>query len=292
MARSNPSQRSMPSFAAHSPLSDAEFLFYSRQLLLPDWSVDAQLQLKRSRVLLIGLGGLGCPAASYLAGLGVGELWLADGDRIELSNLPRQILFTPADIGLNKADVACRQLAARNPFIHCQSLPRFLAENELTGLLTKVDLVVDCTDRQDTKLLLNRLCHQQSIPWIGASATAYQGYSWTIQPGQGCLDCLGQDVPLPVGGCLTQGAYAPLLGQLALQISTMVLDTLLMNHSAESKSADDNRLDKTDFNERRQCKTTPGNQLQLYQHAKRQFVTCQLIPDAECRVCGSLQGVS
>ncbi len=245
----------------HARLSDQEFLYYSRQLLLPDWSESRQLQLKHSRVLVVGLGGLGCPAASYLAASGIGELWLADGDHIELSNLPRQILFQHSDIGQNKADVAARQLSLHNPFIRCKSLPQKLGRAELTALLTKVDLVVDCSDQQQTKLLLNTLCQQQQKPWIGASATAYQGYSWQLSPGAGCLHCLGQDVPLIPGGCLTQGAYAPLLAQLAIQLADSAISMLLATSP------------------------TP-NSLQLYQHQTRQFIRCTFAPDPACPVCG------
>lgn len=243
------------------PLSDHEFLYFSRQLLLPDWSEARQLRLKHSRVLIIGIGGLGCPTASYLAAAGVGELWLADGDQVELSNLPRQILFQQSDLGQNKAQAAARRLQQQNPFVHCKTLPQQLAESELRTLLPKVDLVIDCTDNQHSKLLLNKLCQQMHQSWIGATATAYQGYSWLLHPGQGCLHCLGQDVPLAIGGCLTQGAYAPLLAQLASQLVSTALDLLLQQ--------------------------APGqNQLQLYQHAQRQFIRCTFTADPLCPICG------
>lgn len=243
-------------------LSDQEFLYFSRQLLLPDWSETRQLRLKHSRVLIIGIGGLGCPTANYLAACGVGELWLADGDQIELSNLPRQMLFQHSDLGQNKAQAAARRLRQQHPFLRCKAMPQQLAEKELMVLLPKVDLVVDCTDQQDSKLLLNKLCQQWQKSWIGASATAYQGYSWLLHPGQGCLHCLGQDVPLPTGGCLSQGAFAPLLAQLASQLVSTALDLLLQQAPAQ-------------------------NQLQLYQHAKREFVRCTFNKDPQCPICGA-----
>lgn len=247
--------------AMPQPLSDQEFLYFSRQLLLPDWSEARQLQLKHSRVLLVGIGGLGCPTASYLAACGVGELWLADGDQVELSNLPRQILFQHSDLGQNKAQAAARRLQQQHPFLRCKALSQQLAEKELTVLLTKVDLVIDCTDNQDSKLLLNKLCQQLQKCWLGATATAYQGYSWLLHPGRGCLHCLGQDVPLATGGCLAQGAYAPLLAQLACQLVSSAIDVLLQQAPAQ-------------------------NQLQLYQHPQRQFIRCNFTPDPACPICG------
>lgn len=110
------------SFANTQTLSDAEFLYYSRQLLLPDWSESQQLALKHKTVLIIGLGGLGCPVATYLAGAGVGQLWLCDGDKIELSNLPRQPLYRTTDVGAFKAEAAKATLSAYNPHIKVTAL--------------------------------------------------------------------------------------------------------------------------------------------------------------------------
>ncbi len=243
------------------PLSDQEFLYFSRQLLLPDWSEARQLQLKQSRVLIVGIGGLGCPTASSLAACGIGELWLADGDQVELTNLPRQMLFQHSNLGQKKAEAAAQRLQQQYPFLHCKSLPRFLAHSELCSLLPKVDLVIDCTDNQDSKLVLNKLCQQLQKSWLGATATAYQGYSWLLHPGRGCLHCLGQDVPLAAGGCLAQGAYAPLLAQLACQLVSTAIDVLLQQAPAQ-------------------------NQLQLYQHSQRQFIRCNFTPDPACPICG------
>lgn len=258
------------SFVKPITLSDNEFLYYSRQLLLPDWSENQQLALKQKTVLIIGLGGLGCPAATYLAGAGVGQLWLCDGDKVELSNLPRQPLYKPADVGVLKATAAKTALSAYNPHINVAALNQYADEQMLHLLLPKVDLVLDCSDNLVTKLLLNRLCLQYQLSWAGASTVAYQGYSW-FMPAQkaaealqrqtvtGCLQCLGHNVPLAVGGCASQGAYAPLVASLALQLCMSALDVL-----------------------RGKAVTA---RFQLYQHQNNNFVPLSIAVDPQCPVC-------
>lgn len=260
------------SFVKPITLSDNEFLYYSRQLLLPDWSESQQLALKQKTVLIIGLGGLGCPAATYLAGAGVGQLWLCDGDKVELSNLPRQPLYRMADVGVLKATAAKTALSAYNPHIQITAFSQNADEQMLHLLLPKVDFVLDCSDNLATKLLLNRLCRQYHRSWAGASAVAYQGYSWFMpasvkednaaslpQNITGCLQCLGHNVPLAVGGCASQGAYAPLVATLALQLCMAALDFL-----------------------RGKAVTT---RFQLYQHQNHNFVPLSIAVDPQCPVC-------
>lgn len=272
---------------AAGTLKDEEFLYYSRQLLLPDWSEAQQLLLKQKKLLVIGLGGLGCPAATYLAGAGVGELWLCDGDIVELSNLPRQPLYRPADVGKNKAEAGKAALQAYNPFIRLTALAQYADEALLHLLLPKVDFVLDCSDSQATKLLLNRLCRQYQKAWAGASVVAYQGYSWlmpaatiqgpqktdhnaehkkplqtqsqSIMPVMGCLACLGQDLPLTPGGCASQGVFAPLVATLAMQLSSAALHYL---RGAQQKGW-----------------------FLLYQHQQQNFVPLTIAADEDCVVC-------
>ncbi len=259
VAKSAP--KNMP-LAPQSPLCDQQFLYYSRQLLLPDWSEQRQLQLQQKKVLIVGMGGLGCPVATYLAGAGIGWLLLADGDQIELSNLPRQTLFRQQDIGQNKAKVAAATLQQLNPFIRIDALAKRLDETELARRIAAVDLVIDCSDNIETKLSINRLCHQQQRGWLGASASGYHGYSWFIQPASGCLSCLGHLQPLAPGGCLQQGVYTPLVGQLGLQLASMALQQLGSTAYADSF-------------------------LHIYQHQQQQFERCQLLADPQCECCGA-----
>jgi len=253
--------------ALQSPLPDQQFLYYSRQLLLPDWSEQRQLQLQQKKVLIVGMGGLGCPAATYLAGAGVGWLLLADGDKVELSNLPRQTLFRVSDVGANKAQAAAATLQQLNPFIRIDALPVILDEAELARRIAWADLVLDCSDNLATKLAINRICQQQQRCWLGASASGYQGYSWLINPASGgclakggCLECLGHQQPLP-GGCLQQGVYTPLVGQLGLQLASMALQQLANGRRRRSF-------------------------VHIYQHHQQQFSQCQLLADPQCECCG------
>src|SRR5690606_7601723 len=127
-------------------LSDEELLRYNRQIMLPKFDIAGQQRLQDSRVLIVGLGGLGSPVALYLAAAGVGTLVLADHDRIELSNLQRQIAHGTSDIGRTKVDSAADRMRALNPGVQIQTLAVELQGEQLDELVAQVDAVVDCTD--------------------------------------------------------------------------------------------------------------------------------------------------
>ena len=124
-------------------LSDEQLLRYSRQILMPEFDIEGQEKLRAATVLVVGLGGLGCPAALYLAAAGVGTLVLADGDIVELSNLQRQIAHTTEDIGSNKAQSAAAAIAALNPEVATRVLATSLFEEEMAAVVPTVDLVID-----------------------------------------------------------------------------------------------------------------------------------------------------
>lgn len=186
-------------------LSDDELLRYSRQILLNNWDIDAQLRLKNSRVLIIGAGGLGCPVAETLARAGVGHLKLIDDDVIEVSNLQRQTLFGDADIGNSKAATACRVLHNINPLIHvshveCRLSDDLLLPNADKQLLSVAgqmpDLLLDCTDNFATRDLINRISVTEGIALLSASAIAMTGQLALFEPAQGtgCYHCLFPNV--------------------------------------------------------------------------------------------------
>ncbi len=127
-------------------MTDAELLRYSRQILLPDFGIAGQERLRASRVLVVGLGGLGSPVAMYLAAAGVGRLVLADFDAVDLSNLQRQIIHTTAQIGRPKAESARIALASLNPDVELVTVKRSLVEETLPDIIAGVDLVLDCCD--------------------------------------------------------------------------------------------------------------------------------------------------
>ena len=156
-------------------LSDEQLMRYNRQILLHDFDVAGQERLQQSRVLVVGLGGLGCPAALYLAAAGVGELLLADGDDVELSNLQRQIAHSGDDIGTNKARSAAVAITALNPEVVIEVIPRALVEDTMAELVARVDLVVDATDNYPVRFALNRACIAAGVPLVSGAAVRSEG---------------------------------------------------------------------------------------------------------------------
>ncbi|HDS1114738.1 TPA: HesA/MoeB/ThiF family protein, partial [Pluralibacter gergoviae] len=156
-------------------MNDRDFMRYSRQLLLEDIAIDGQQRLLASRVLIVGLGGLGSPAALYLAGAGVGTLALADDDSVHISNLQRQILFSVDDLDLPKAERATRRLAQLNPDIRLLALRQRLSGDALRQQVVAADLVLDCSDNIATRQAVNAACVAADTPLITASAVGFGG---------------------------------------------------------------------------------------------------------------------
>ncbi|WP_394210984.1 HesA/MoeB/ThiF family protein [Psychrobacter piscatorii] len=183
-------------------LSDDELLRYARQILLDGWDMDAQLRLKSARVVMIGAGGLGCPASETLVRAGVGSVHLIDDDAIEASNLQRQTLFLPEDMGKPKALTAATMLARINPLIKARGTVARLNEDNAYELLDmgsgKPDLLLDCTDNFATRDVINRISIRYEIPLLSASAIAMQGQLALFEPhlDTGCYHCVFGSVVL------------------------------------------------------------------------------------------------
>lgn len=196
-------------------LSDAQLLRYNRQLLMHEFDVAGQEKLLRARVLIVGLGGLGCPAALYLAAAGVGHLVLADGDTVDLSNLQRQVAHGQNDIGDNKARSASRSIAALNPEIEVRVLAEHLDETAMRCEAAGVDLVLDATDNYPARFALNRACIAAAIPLVSAAAVRSEGQLAVFDPHRGgpCYRCLypaeGSSTAL---SCSESGVLAPVVG--------------------------------------------------------------------------------
>ncbi|STF33909.1 thiazole biosynthesis protein ThiF [Escherichia coli] len=191
----------------------------SRQILLDDIALDGQQKLLDSQVLIIGLGGLGTPAALYLAGAGVGTLVLADDDDVHLSNLQRQILFTTEDIDRPKSQVSQQRLTQLNPDIQLTALQQRLTGEALKDAVARADVVLDCTDNMATRQEINAACVALNTPLITASAVGFGGQLMVLTPPweQGCYRCLWPDnqgarTQLPHGGRGWPGGrgYGPL----------------------------------------------------------------------------------
>lgn len=200
---------------AQAVISDAELLRYSRQVMLPGFDVAAQEKLLASRVLVVGLGGLGCPVALYLAAAGVGGLVLADADRVEESNLQRQVAHREADIGRFKAESAAEACRALNSSAQIDAVNLRLAGDELAGYVGDVDLVIDATDSFVSRLALNEACIAAGKPLLSGAAIGSEGQVvlFDVSRGTPCYRCL-----YPAGdaeqnlSCSENGVLAPVVG--------------------------------------------------------------------------------
>jgi adenylyltransferase/sulfurtransferase len=196
-------------------LTDAQLMRYNRQILLHDFDIAGQERLQQSRVLVVGLGGLGCPAALYLAAAGVGTLVLADGDAVELSNLQRQIAHTHSAIGTNKAISAAAAIAALNPEVRLDVVAQQLTESAIPALLARVDLVLDATDNYPVRFALNRACIAAGVPLVSAAAVRSEGQLAVFDPLRGgpCYRCLYVEGDTATAlSCSESGVLAPLVG--------------------------------------------------------------------------------
>lgn len=177
-------------------LTAAEQERYVRQLRLPQVGPAGQEALKRSRVLVVGAGGLGSPALLYLAAAGVGTLGIVDSDVVDASNLQRQVLFSSADIGQPKAEAAARRLRDLNPEIQLLPWTGRLAPDNAGRHLAGYDFVLDATDNFASKFLVNDACVQAGIPFCHAGILAFSGQLLTVLPGKSaCYRCLFADPP-------------------------------------------------------------------------------------------------
>lgn len=195
-------------------LSDAEMLRYNRQIILRGFDFDGQEKLKTARVLVVGLGGLGCAAAQYLAAAGTGHLTLLDFDTVTLSNLQRQTLHSDASIGLPKVASARAALAAINPHASLTALHARLDDLQLTGQVASHDLVLDCTDNVAIRNQLNQCCFAAKKPLVSGAAIRMEGQIsvFTYQPGEPCYRCLSRLFGDNALTCVEAGVMAPLVG--------------------------------------------------------------------------------
>lgn len=155
------------------------------------FGVESQARLKKSRVLIVGVGGLGCPVALYLAAAGVGEIILVDSERVELSNLNRQILYWTRDVGRLKVDSASEKLRELNPEVRVRAIASYADEDLLERLVPEVDLVIDALDNWKSRFTLNRVCVRHRKPLIHAGVYGLYGQLLVIIPGlTPCLQCI------------------------------------------------------------------------------------------------------
>ncbi|MCA2016253.1 molybdopterin-synthase adenylyltransferase MoeB [Vibrio tritonius] len=196
-------------------LSDEEMLRYNRQIILKQFDFDGQEALKQSSVLIIGAGGLGCASSQYLAAAGVGKITLVDFDKVELSNLQRQVLHHDSDIGRFKVESAADALNEINPHIKIQTIARCLEDQELETLIRHHTVVLDASDNVATRNQLNRLCYESKTPLISGAAIRMEGqvsvftYQNEDEPCYQCLSGLFGENALT---CVEAGVMSPVVG--------------------------------------------------------------------------------
>lgn len=197
-------------------MDDDQLMRYARHILLDELGVQGQYNLLQSKVLILGAGGLGSPAALYLAAAGVGTILIADDDVVELSNLQRQVLHTTQSLGQAKSDSAKKTLAAINPDIQIISLVKRLDEAGFIELATQVDVVLDCSDNFATRHALNKACVMTNTPLVSGAAIKFSGqvsvYDFRLAESP-CYHCLfPQADDVQELRCATTGVLGPLVG--------------------------------------------------------------------------------
>ncbi|MBE2896531.1 molybdopterin-synthase adenylyltransferase MoeB [Pasteurellaceae bacterium HPA106] len=195
-------------------LSDAEALRYNRQIVLPQIDFDGQERLKQSHVAIIGVGGLGCAAAQYLAASGVGTLTLVDFDIVSLSNLQRQVLHTEARMGQPKVDSAKTALCALNPHVTVNAINADLDDDEFRDVVTRSDVVVDCSDNVATRNRLDVLCQQSQTPLVFGAAIRMEGQLsvFTYQPNTPNYRSISRLFGDNTLSCVEAGVLSPIVG--------------------------------------------------------------------------------
>lgn len=246
-------------------MNDEQLLRYSRQIMLPRVDVAGQEKLLASRVLIIGMGGLGSPVAMYLASAGVGHLVLVDHDNVDLSNLQRQILHGEDDIGHPKITSAANTLMQLNPQLQVTALDHKLSEEELHETTINVDLVVDATDNFETRFAINRVCVETGTPLISGAAIRMEGQVSVFlnRPGSPCYRCLYKEEGELDTTCSENGVLAPIVGIIGSIQATEAIKILLNIGS------------------------TLDGKLLLLDALHMEWRTMTLKQDSECPVCGT-----
>ncbi|HBV20654.1 MAG TPA: HesA/MoeB/ThiF family protein [Nitrosomonas sp.] len=212
-------------------MNDLQLLRYSRHIMLPEIDISGQEKLLESQVLIIGAGGLGSPAAIYLAASGIGKLTICDGDKVDLTNLQRQIMHRSSSVGLLKTQSAQHTLADINPEVNVVSIAEFVHETELQQLVAKADAVIDASDNFSTRHSINRACVTHQKPLISGAAVRFEAQISVFDlryPDNPCYHCLypvdGDTEDMP---CAVMGVFSPLVGIIGSMQAAETLKILL-----------------------------------------------------------------
>jgi molybdopterin/thiamine biosynthesis adenylyltransferase len=246
-------------------MNDSQLLRYSRQIMLPQVDIEGQEQLLSARALIIGAGGLGSPAAMYLAAAGVGHLVIADHDVVELSNLQRQLLHHDKDIGRDKVASALDTLTTINPDIRVSAIAQALQGEALGNEVRQADVVLDCSDNFATRFAVNRACVIHRTPLVSGAAIRMEGQVAVFDArleNSPCYHCLYQEGEEQDQSCSGNGVLSPIVGIIG---SLQALETLKVILSMG--------------------KTLTGR-LVIFDGFTHEWRTLTLQPDPDCAVCG------
>jgi len=178
-------------------LSRSELDRYNRQIRIHGWGTTGQRKLKASKVVVVGVGGLGCLSSLYLVAAGIGTLYLVDKEKISLSDLNRQILYCKSDLKKQKADTARKKLETLNPATKVEVLQEEVTEIRVSAVMEDADVVVDGLDNWRTRFIVNEHCVRKGIPFVHAGVSQFYGQITTVIPGKGpCLRCIFSKEPL------------------------------------------------------------------------------------------------
>jgi molybdopterin/thiamine biosynthesis adenylyltransferase len=212
-------------------MNDEQLLRYSRHLLLEEIDVAGQEKLLGSHILIIGAGGLGSAAAPYLAAAGVGKITLVDHDKVELTNLQRQIMHTQNSIGKSKVESGKQFLQSINPALTINAVSKKASETLLKELLPTVDLVLDCTDNFVTRQLINAICFKHKVPLVSGSALKFDGQLIVFDfhnEASPCYACLFSPAEqFEEVSCASMGIFSPLVGIIGAMQAAQALQILI-----------------------------------------------------------------
>ena len=246
-------------------LSHEELERYSRQILINGFGEEGQARLKKAKVFIAGAGGLGSAAATYLAVAGGGTIRVVDHDRVELSNLNRQILHRDEDIGKNKVDSAAKRLKGLNTEVKIEAVAEKITEANISELVAGFDLIVDAMDNLPTRYLLNKTAIDKKIPFFHGAVNGFEGRAMTIIPGQtACLMCVYR-------GAVVEGSF-PVVG-----VTPGVIGCIQATEVIKYLLGTGQLL---------------GNQLLVYDGLNMKFTQFKVKRDPDCQHCGALKDKS
>ena len=247
------------------PLNDDDFMRYSRHLLMSDIGESGQQKLSQAKVLIVGMGGLGCPVSLYLTAAGIGSISICDPDRVDKTNLQRQILYETADCGNLKVACAKDRLEALNPNVVIDTFPCQVDDKILAG---NYDVVIDCTDNLDARQLINKICYDEGVPFVSAAAIGWEGQLLIFDFAHCrslCFNCIiNHSSAEPMMNCANSGVVGPVLGVMGSMQAIAVMRTLLgfsLQHG----------------------------EVQRYDGKRGQWFSLQGSQDKECSVCGLME---